>query len=107
VLFFPEGRRSSDGHLLPFKPGGFAVAIERGGPVVPITVNGSQEVLPSRSWRIRGGEIEVVLGPPLAVEEYTSKKQGREELMAAVRQSIAAHLRGSVAAAPLCSNRLL
>ncbi len=107
VLFFPEGRRSSDGHLLPFKPGGFAVAIERGVPVVPITVNGSQEVLPASGWRIRGGEIEVVLSPPLTVEQYASKKQGSEQLMVVVRQAIAAHLRGSVASAPLSSNRLL
>lgn len=92
VLFFPEGRRSPDGHLLPFKPGGFAVAIEKGVSVVPITVNGSREVLPPKDWRIRGGEIEVVLSPPFPVGEYASKKEGREELMAQVRQAISAHL---------------
>lgn len=92
VLFFPEGTRSLDGQLLPFKPGGFAVAVKTGVPVVPMTVNGSRRVMPVRSWRIRGGEIEVVFSPPLAVEEYTSSKQGREKLRAAVRQAIGAHL---------------
>lgn len=107
VLFFPEGKRSLDGHLLPFKLGGFAIAIETGVPVAPITVNGSRRVMPARSWRIRGGEIEVVFNPPLAVEECTSRKQGREELMAAVRQAIAAHLWSPSAPPPPCSNRSL
>jgi 1-acyl-sn-glycerol-3-phosphate acyltransferase len=93
VLFFPEGTRNPDSHILPFKPGGFSVAIEKGVPVVPVTVNGSQQVLPAKDWRIRSGEIEVVFSPPLAMGEYTSKKQGREELMDKVRQAISAHLR--------------
>jgi 1-acyl-sn-glycerol-3-phosphate acyltransferase len=95
VLFFPEGTRNSDSHLLPFKPGGFAVAIQKGVPVVPVIVKGSQQVLPAKSWRIRSGEIEVVLSPPLPVEEYAGKKQGREELMHKVRQAILAHLHPS------------
>ena len=94
VLFFPEGTRSPDGHLLPFKPGGFAVAIEKGVPVVPVTIKGSREVWPPRDWRIRGGEIEVVLSPPLSMGEYASKKEGREELMDEVYQAISAHLIG-------------
>jgi 1-acyl-sn-glycerol-3-phosphate acyltransferase len=92
VLFFPEGTRNPNSPLLPFKPGGFAMAIERGVPVVPVTVNGSQEVLPAGGWCIRSGEIEVILSPPLSVGEYASKKQGREELMDKVRQAISDHL---------------
>ena len=71
------------------------MAIQKGVPVVPVIVNGSQQVLPAKGWRIHSGEIEVVLSPPLAVEEYAGKKQGREELMDKVRQAISAHLRPS------------
>jgi len=49
VLFFPEGTRSLDGKLKPFKPGAFKVAIESGVKILPIVLNGTREALPARS----------------------------------------------------------
>ncbi len=92
VLFFPEGTRSPDGCLLPFKPGGFALALEMGIPVVPVTIKGSRDVLPPGDWRVRSGAIEVVLSPPIFVELQAAKKSARGALMAQVRQAIAAQL---------------
>jgi 1-acyl-sn-glycerol-3-phosphate acyltransferase len=68
LVFFPEGTRSPDGCLLPFKRGGFWLAVKTQTPVVPITINGSGALLPKGDWRIRNGEIEVTVGKPLLVE---------------------------------------
>jgi 1-acyl-sn-glycerol-3-phosphate acyltransferase len=91
VLFFPEGTRSTDGRLLPFKPGGFAVAVETSVPVVPITINGSRAIMPSGDWKIRPGEIDIVLSEPIQVDSHMNKKAAREALFAQVQQTIAAH----------------
>lgn len=70
LVFFPEGTRSSDGSLLPFKRGGLLLAVKTRTPIVPITISGSSAILPKGDWRIRGGEIEVTVGAPVAVEHY-------------------------------------
>jgi len=91
VLFFPEGTRSKDGHLLPFKPGGFAVAVETDVPVVPVTVNGSRALLPPGDWKVRAGEMELVFGEPICIDPHLNKKAAREELLVKTQQAIAAH----------------
>lgn len=79
VMFFAEGTRSPDGRLLPFKKGGFAVALERNYPVLPVTVNGSRHVLPKGSVEFHPGRIEVVIGDPIDTAGYASDRIG--ELM--------------------------
>ena len=103
VLFFPEGTRSKDGQLLPFKPGGFAVAVETGVPVVPVTINGSRRILPSGDWKVRAGEIEIVFGEPIQLDPRLNKKVAREELLVKVRAAIAAHHRPDTPPAPPAS----
>jgi len=67
VIIFPEGTRASGAEtLLPFKKGGFMLALEAGFPIVPIVVRGSGTLLPKRDWRVRGGTVAVVVGPPIA-----------------------------------------
>jgi 1-acyl-sn-glycerol-3-phosphate acyltransferase len=70
LVVFPEGTRGSEGDLLPFKRGGFLLAVKTGTPIVPVTINGSAATLPKGDWRIRGGQIEVVIGTPVSVENY-------------------------------------
>ena len=70
VVLFPEGTRSADGQLLPFKRGGFVLAVKTQTPIVPITINGSGALLPRGDWRIRGGEIEVIVSEPVPLNEY-------------------------------------
>jgi 1-acyl-sn-glycerol-3-phosphate acyltransferase len=82
VIIFPEGTRARpDAPLLPFKKGGFMVALETGFPIVPVAVRGSAAVLPSNSVWIHPGDIEVVVGAPIPVEGRT-----RDELMEQVRE---------------------
>jgi 1-acyl-sn-glycerol-3-phosphate acyltransferase len=84
VIIFPEGTRGpGDGTLLPFKKGGFVLAQEAGIPIVPIVVGGSAEVLSRRGWQIHGGDIDVLVGEPIAVAG-----QPCEELMQRVREHL-------------------
>jgi 1-acyl-sn-glycerol-3-phosphate acyltransferase len=81
VVIFPEGTRAApDQVLLPLKKGGFMLALETGFPIVPLVVRGSAAVLPTRSLHISSGDIEVVVGAPIAVAGL-----GREEVMGRVR----------------------
>jgi 1-acyl-sn-glycerol-3-phosphate acyltransferase len=70
LVVFPEGTRSSDESLLPFKRGGFLLAVKTQTPIVPVTISGSGMILPKGDWRIRHGEIAVTVGAPVPVKDY-------------------------------------
>lgn len=65
VVVFPEGTRSRDGALLPFKKGSFVMAMEAQVPVVPVAIHGGREILPAGAWRTQGGPYVLSLGEPL------------------------------------------
>ncbi len=88
MMVFPEGTRSPDGRLLPFKKGPFYLAIETGVPVVPVTILGTYEIMPKGSLAIRPGTATVIFHAPVDPAAYPS----REALMEAVREKIAAPL---------------
>ena len=71
VMTFPEGTRSPDGTIAPFKKGSFYLAIQSGVPVVPITILGSREVMKKRKMNILPGPITIVIDKPIDVKEYT------------------------------------
>ena len=70
LIVFPEGTRSPDTRILPFKHGPFGLALKAQIPVVPVTIEGSARVMPRRSWRIRPGTVRVRIGAPLAVTQF-------------------------------------
>lgn len=82
-LIAPEGTRSRTGELLPFKKGGFHMAIESEVPVLPITVVGAYELMPPGSIAIRSGTIEIYFHEP--IETRGLGPEGRAELMNRVR----------------------
>jgi 1-acyl-sn-glycerol-3-phosphate acyltransferase len=94
LVIFPEGTRSPDGNLLPFKRGGFWLAVQTKTPVVPLTIDGSGAVLSKGDWRIRRGEVRVAVGEPLSVEHYGSAKW--TVLANQVRSIMAKELQGAV-----------
>lgn len=94
VVIFPEGTRSSTGELLPFKKGGFMMALVTGVDVVPTAVVGSRALLAKGSWRVRKGRITVRFAPPVPMAGY--HEQNRDELIARVRGDVAAMLREPV-----------
>ncbi len=93
VIVFPEGTRTVDGQLQEFKKGGFLIAVKAKAPVVPVAIKGSFAVMAKNSIRINRGDIEMEIFPPL--ETAGMKSADTEQLMAAVRQPIAAKLEGS------------
>jgi len=84
MTLFPEGTRSRDGRLLPFKKGPFHLAAETGFPIVPVTILGTYEMMPKGKMIVRPGTATLVFHPPVDPNQYSS----REELMQAVRDVI-------------------
>ncbi len=68
VVVFPEGTRTPDGRLLPFKSGGFGLALNAKVPVVPLAILGARRALPKGSLLLSPGPITVMMGEPLPVE---------------------------------------
>ena len=62
LVFFPEGGTSLDGSIKPFKGGGFVLAGQSQAEVVPVTIRGSRAVLVPKTYHVRGGPVEVILG---------------------------------------------
>ncbi|GAB4373298.1 MAG: lysophospholipid acyltransferase family protein [Deltaproteobacteria bacterium] len=65
ILIYPEGTRSRDGNLQPFKKGGFWMAVSSGLPIVPVRVLGSHEIVAARTLRVRPGTITVEILHPI------------------------------------------
>ena len=70
-LVYPEGTRSPDGHLLPFKKGTFVMAIRAGVPVVPVSLAGTQRLMRKGDWTLHPGEVIVRYGPPVDASEFS------------------------------------
>jgi 1-acyl-sn-glycerol-3-phosphate acyltransferase len=85
ITSFVEGTRSGDGRLLPFKKGPFYLAMETCAPVVPVTIRGTEKLMPRGSLKVRPGMVRIVFHPPLDPGDFAT----REGLMEAVRASIA------------------
>jgi 1-acyl-sn-glycerol-3-phosphate acyltransferase len=79
ILFFAEGTRSPNGAIHEFKKGGFITAIDNGLPILPVTINGSSNILPKKSLVYSSGSIGVVVGHPISTQDYTLDQL--EELM--------------------------
>jgi 1-acyl-sn-glycerol-3-phosphate acyltransferase len=87
IIIFPEGTRGTGGEMLPFKKGGFVLAIKSGQPIVPVSISGAGRVL-SRGWgRIHPGRVKVVIDRPIPTDAFKSKN--KDELMALLREVIA------------------
>jgi len=67
IVIFPEGTRGDGQSLLPFKRGGFQLALEAGVPVVPVGIAGTEIVLPSHVLRPRPGRVVVRFGDPIEI----------------------------------------
>jgi 1-acyl-sn-glycerol-3-phosphate acyltransferase len=90
LAVYPEGTRSPDGRLKPFKKGTFALAIEAGVPIVPVSISGAQHLMRKGEWTMRPGEIVVRFGPPVDASQYTMER--RMELLTRVEELVAAGL---------------
>ena len=91
AIIFPEGTRSPDGTLLPFKKGAFVAAIHLGVPVVPVVCKGTTRIMPKGKYlSILPGEAEIVVLEPIATDGMTYAD--RDRLRDEVRRRIEAEL---------------
>lgn len=89
VVIFPEGTRSRDGKLQPFKAGGMMLAIKSGVPLVPVAILGTHEILPKGRLLARPGRVLIRIGRPIDTVEY---RQRDKHLLAGKLQAAVAEL---------------
>lgn len=89
-LAYPEGTRSYDGRLLPFKKGVFVMAIKAGVPIIPMALAGAHRIAPKKSLKIRPGLVVLRFGDPIDPTPYTLDQRG--ELSERVHTAMAALL---------------
>ena len=87
VVIFPEGTRTRDGRLCPFKKGGFRLAIDSGAAIVPVAIRGSRALMPRGAALIRAGTVTVEVGEPIPTAGLAIAD--RDALIARVRSEIA------------------
>lgn len=90
LLIFPEGGRSHDGVLRPFKEGGAYIAIKAGVPVVPLVLAGTRAVLPYGSGVICSGQVTLRIFKPIETKGLTLKDRGK--LTDELRQLVSSNL---------------
>ncbi len=86
VSIFPEGTRSRDGRIHPFKKGGFILAVDAGVPVVPIVIHGTWPIMSKNRLMIRPGPVNVEIFPPVNASDYTRKN--KDLLQARIEKTI-------------------
>lgn len=87
IVIFPEGTRNATGELLPFKTGGFALAIKSGQPLIPVSISGTRFIQPRGVLRIHPGPVKVVFGRPIETTPFAPNK--KQALMKVVREAMA------------------
>jgi 1-acyl-sn-glycerol-3-phosphate acyltransferase len=88
LIVFPEGTRSSDGVVAPFKGGSFVIALDAGLPIVPLTIVGSRHVMFKGQLIVRPGAVSLVVHDP--IETSGARRDSARDLAASVREVVAA-----------------
>ena len=96
LILFPEGRRSTDGRLLDFKPGAAMLALRNGTPIVPIHIAGADRSLPRGGYFPRPHDVTVRFGPPIDAHPFVeavkagrmSKRDAYDAISEQLRQAI-------------------
>jgi len=73
LVIFPEGTRSKDGIVGQFKSGSLKIALKANVPIIPVTINGSIDIMPKGSSFIKSADVEIIISPPLILDEIVEK----------------------------------
>ncbi len=90
ILIFPEGTRSPDGILQPFKKGVFLIALKSQAPILPVAIRGTRDIMRKNDWRAYPGHVEIRIFPPIPTAGFSTDKEA--ELSAQVRNTLLEHL---------------
>ena len=88
LMIFPEGERSTDGHLRRFKLGAFRLAVSLGVPVLPVTIAGGDHAWPPGRALPRPGRITITYHPPLYADASLDEREAARDLARRARASI-------------------
>lgn len=88
VMIFPEGTRSKDGRLLPYKKGGFVMAVDAQVPIVPIVIEGTHEIMPKGRLLIRPRQVTVTFCEKIDTRGFS--RETKNKVMDQVRQAMQA-----------------
>ena len=100
VLLFPEGTRSLDGKIRPFKKGGFVLAIDSGVPIVPVVIKGTYTIMTKGKFRVNPGHVSMIVHKPIDTAAYT--RETKEGLMQSVRRVMCEGLETNETGEPTC-----
>jgi 1-acyl-sn-glycerol-3-phosphate acyltransferase len=100
VIIFPEGTRSLDGNLQPFKKGLFLIALKSQAPILPITICGTGKIMPKGEWRINRGKVRIIIDPPMETAGLSAAEEGK--LSARVRAILMKNLHQPFGAESSC-----
>ncbi|HEY6248688.1 MAG TPA: lysophospholipid acyltransferase family protein [Candidatus Angelobacter sp.] len=90
MMVYPEGTRSPDGRLLPFKKGPFFMAAETGFPIVPVTMVNTFEILPKGKFAAKKGTARLVFHPPIDPAKFPSRDDLAEAVANAIKSALPA-----------------
>ncbi len=82
IMMFPEGTRSRDGKIRPFKKGGFVMAVDSGTPIVPVIIKGTWPIMAKSGLRINTGVVTLQIEKPLQTTAFT--RATKEDLIESV-----------------------
>ena len=88
LLAYPEGTRSRDGQIKPFKKGPFVLALQAGVPIVPIAIEGSMRCMPAHLRPFRPGVVRMAIGAPIPTAGMPMEK--RDELVQKAHEAVLA-----------------
>ncbi|MDH4204399.1 MAG: 1-acyl-sn-glycerol-3-phosphate acyltransferase [Desulfobacteraceae bacterium] len=83
VVIFPEGTRSRNHNIQPFKKGGFFLAVDSGVPIIPIIIHGTERIMPKKQMLIKPGNVTLEIAKPINSSDYTRKT--KNDLMDKIR----------------------
>ncbi len=95
MTIYVEGKRSSDGKLLPFKKGPFYLAMECGVPVVPMTIVGTQHAMPKGRFAIKPGTVQVIFHPPIEPQDFGDRDGLMEKVRAVIESGLPVEYRSA------------
>ena len=90
VMVFPEGTRSPDGKIQPFKKGAFLIALKSQAAILPVAIRGTEKIMQKGDWRTHPGNVQIIISPPIETAGIPMEKEG--ELSLRVRNTLIKNL---------------